>query len=68
MAGSVSVTAAIPAELVVAITLLPVVVPFESVPAEAENKILAPVLFNPDWPGSSITVRDCASAEPALPV
>lgn len=47
-AGNVSVTDATPEELVVAITFAPLVVPFDSVPAEVVNRMPAPVLVPPD--------------------
>ena len=63
--GSVRVTEAVPAELVSAITLVPIVVPLESVPAEAVKRMPAPVAEPPDWPGANVTVRGCGKAEPA---
>jgi hypothetical protein len=65
--GSVRVTEATPDELVVAITLLPLDVPLESVPAEVVKRMPAPEAAPPDWPGVSVTVKGCARAAPALP-
>src|ERR1700738_4694972 len=56
--GSVRVTDAVPEEFVVAITLVPLVVPFESVPAMVVNRMPAPVLVNPDGTEVSITASD----------
>ena len=50
-----------------AITLLPLVVPLESVPAEVVNRMPAPVVVKPDGAELSVTVSDCARAVPALP-
>ena len=61
------VTEATPDELVVAMTLVPVVVPFDSVPAEVVNRMLAPVLVNPVGMEVSVTARGCDRAVPALP-
>lgn len=68
MAWTANVTVATPEELAVAITLLPLVVPLESAPAEVENNTLAPEFLNPEDPGFSVTVRGCTSAVPADPV
>ena len=65
--GSVRVTDAVPEELVWAITLVPVVVPLESVPDEVVNSMLAPVAVKPDWPGFSVTIRGCDSVVATLP-
>ena len=65
--GSVRVTEAVPDPLVRAITLLPLVVPLESVPAEVVNRMPAPLAEPPDWPGVNVTVRGCGKAVPALP-
>ena len=46
--GSVRVTEAVPDELVWAITLVPLVVPLESVPAEVVNRMPAPLAVPPD--------------------
>ncbi len=66
-AGSVRVTEAIPDPLVWAITLVPLVVPLESVPAEVVNKMPAPVLVKPEGMEDSVTASDCGRAVPALP-
>ena len=66
--GSVRVTEAVPDELVVAMTLLPDVVPLDSVPAEVVNRMPAPVALPPDWPGARVTVRAFERAVPAVPV
>ena len=68
VAGSVKVTDATPEELVVAITLLPLLVPFESVPAVVVKKILAPEAKVPDEPGDSVIVRGCESVVPLAAV
>ena len=62
VAGSVKVTEATPEELVVPITLVPLVVPLESVPAEVVNKIPAPVA---EPPGLSVTLS--VSVAPGAP-
>ena len=61
-------TEAVPDEFVIAITLLPLEVPLESVPAEVVNKMPAPLADPPDWPGETVTVNGKVSAAPALPV
>ena len=61
------VTEAVPDELVVAITRVPVVVPLESVPAEVVNRMPAPVFVKPDGMEASVTASDCERAVPALP-
>ena len=66
--GRLNVTEAVPEEFVVAITLLPLEVPFESVPADVVNRIPAPLADPPDWPGETVTVKGKLSAVPALPV
>ena len=65
--GSVRVTEATPEELVSAITLVPLVVPLESVPADVVNRMPAPFADPPDWPGESVTVNGCVKAVPATP-
>jgi hypothetical protein len=65
--GSVRVTEATPEELVSAITLVPLVVPLKSVPADVVNRMPAPVADPPDRPGESVTVKGCANAVPATP-
>ena len=65
--GSVSVTEATPDELVVAITLLPLVVPLERVPAEVVKKMPAPEAVPPDEPGLSVTVSGAESVVPRVP-
>lgn len=65
--GNVSVTEATPELSVIAITLGPLLVPFESVPALVLNRMLAPVFVPPDEPGSSVTVSGFARAVPAAP-
>jgi len=61
------VTEAVPDELVWAMTLVPFVVPLESVPADVVNRMPAPPAEPPDWPGVNVTVRGCDRAVPALP-
>ncbi len=51
VSGSVNVTDATPEEFVVAIMLVPLVVPLESVPTDVVNRIAAPLAEPPDWPG-----------------
>ena len=65
--GSVKVTEAVPDELVWPMTLVPFVVPLESVPADVVNRMAAPPAEPPDWPGVNVTVRGCDRAVPALP-
>jgi hypothetical protein len=62
--GSVSVTEATPELLVTAITLAPLVVPFESDPAFVLNKTLAPVFVPPDDPAESVTVNGVGRVVP----
>ena len=64
VAGNVNVTEATPEAFVVAITLFPLVVPFESVPADVVNRMPAPVT-GPDCPGLIVTVKGLAKAVPA---
>jgi hypothetical protein len=54
--GRVSVTEATPALFVTAITFEPLVVPLESDPALAVNKMLAPDALPPDCPALNVTV------------
>ena len=65
--GRVRVTEAVPEVLVVAITLVPLAVPFESVPAEVVNRISAPLAVKPEGIEDSVTESDCNRAVPALP-
>ena len=65
--GNVNVTDATPEELVVAMTLLPLVLPFETVPAEVVNRISAFDAVPPDEPGLSVTVRGTESVVPREP-
>jgi hypothetical protein len=65
VAGNVNVTEATPEAFVVAITLVPLVVPFESVPADVVNSMPAPVTVPPDCPGLIVTVKGLAKAVPA---
>jgi len=66
--GSVRVTDAMPELFVTAITFEPLLVPVESDPALAVNRMLAPVLLPPDEPGVSVTVRGVGSVLPLGPV
>ena len=66
--GKVSVTDATPEEFVVAITLLPLLVPLESVPAFVLNKMLAPEAKVPDEPGDRVMVRGCERVVPRAAV
>lgn len=67
--GSVRVTEALPDEFVWAITLVPLVVPLESVPAEVVNRTPAPFVVKVvPAAGVSVTVSGCARAVPMLPV
>ena len=54
--GNVNVTDATPEALVVARTFLPLLVPFESEPAEVVKKMPAPDFYSPDKPGLRVTV------------
>ena len=65
--GSVRATDAVPEEFVWAITLVPAVVPLDSVPAEVVKSMLAPVAVKPDGMEDSVTASDCERAVPALP-
>lgn len=63
--GSVRVTDAVPDALVVAITLVPLLVPFDSMPAAVVNRIAVPAAEALDGPGFTETVRGCDRAVPA---
>ena len=54
--GNVNVTDVTPEALVVARTFLPLLVPFESEPAEVVKKTPAPDAYSPDKPGLRVTV------------
>ena len=66
--GSVNVTDATPELLVTAITLVPLVVPFDSDPALVLNKTLAPVLVPPDDPGFKVIAKAWGTGAPTPPV
>ncbi len=67
--GSVSVTAGVtPEPLVTSINLAPLLVPSESVPALAVNRMLAPVFVPPDEPTDNVTVNGVGRAVPSVPV
>jgi hypothetical protein len=68
--GSVNVTDAEPEPSVVAITLEPEAVPFDSVPAFALKKILAPLagFAPPELPGARFTESGTGKVLPWRPV
>lgn len=59
-------TDATPELFVTAITFEPLLVPLEREPALVVNRMLAPVLVPPDWPGVKVTVSACGNTLPAL--
>ena len=65
--GNVNVTDATPEALVVARTFLPLLVPFESEPAEVVKKMPAPDFYSPDKPGLRVTVSGEESVVPWVP-
>ena len=68
--GSVSVTDAEPEPSVVAITLEPLEVPFDKVPALVLKKMLAPLagFVPPELPGARFTERATGKVLPCRPV
>ena len=68
--GSVSVTDATPELLVVAITLEPVVVPFDRVPALVLKNMLAPLagFAPPELPDASVTASATGKVVACVPV
>lgn len=66
--GSVNVTEATPDELVIAMTLLPLVIPLETVPAEVVNSTLAPASERPEGTLESVTLSACGRVVPAFAV
>lgn len=60
-------TEAAPDEFVVAIRLVPLVVPLESEPADVVRRMPVPDAEPPDRPGDKVTVSGCDRAVPALP-
>lgn len=68
--GSVSVTDAPPEPSVIAITLDPLVVPLDRVPALVLNNMLAPLagFAPPELPGARLRVRDTGKVVPRAPV
>ena len=67
VAGRLRVTEATPEEFVVAMIMVPVVAPFDRVPAEVENRMLAPVFVKPGGSELGVTVSGCGKVVPALP-